>query len=263
LELHDAANFKLDPYAGMCNNLNPDSLWDEQPPYYDTAVNKITTGYAAPELSDCSTPEQSHEAAEFDPGDTIYFTTYYRDQLASLPSQYTIYQPDGAVYQRWTHNIPDPHYSASWWWWSFELEPNVPQGDWQFEVIINGQTYNHGFLVGTPPLPSPPAVITVTAPNGGEVITPGGVLSITWLTVLTNAVQVDLVADGLMTQTITTTLPISGHGRLTRTLPISLPIGLYGIRVSNILSPTQYDESDGRFIIGILDKHIYLPIVQK
>ncbi len=269
LEIHNAVNAPLDPYAGVCNALNPESLWAEQPPYYDTAVNKITTGVAAPALSSCSTPEQSNEAHAFNPGDTIYFTTYYRDQLGSLPSQYTIYQPDGSVYQSWQHTIPSPHYAASWWWWSFDLEGNEPQGYWHYEVVVAGQTFTHTFLVGTPapppPPPPPPApVITVTTPNGGEVITPGATLTISWQTLLTTSLQVDLWKyNGLYSATLTTTLPLSGSGRLTWTIPVTTPTTLYRIRVTDVLNPVRFDESDGDFIIGILDQRFYLPAVHK
>lgn len=267
-EVHGANGPILDPFAGVCNEANPESLWDTQPAYYDTAVNKITTGYAAPVITECATAEQSHEADSFDPGDTVYFTTYYRDQLGSQLSQYTIYQPDGAVYQSWQHNIPDPHYAASWWWWSFDLPGNGPQGYWQFAVLLNNQTYTHTFLVGSPPTPTPmptptpsptPEAITVTTPNGGEMYAPGAVLSVTWQTVLTPAMQVDLLHDEQVSQT----LALTGHDLITWTIPLSVSTSLYSIRVSNTFSPTQYDDSDGNFIIGILDYHHYLPLILK
>lgn len=263
LELHTPGNSTLDPFAGACNATTGDSLWAEQPPYYDTAVNKITTGYAPPVTSACSTPEQPNAAVEFVPGETIYFTTYYRDQLGSLPSQYTILEPDGTVYAQWMHSIPGDHYAASWWWWSFDLEPDVPQGYWQYDVAVNGQVYTHTFLVGTPPPPPPappPDAITVTTPNGGEVISPGLALSITWQTILTAPLQIDLIGDGLMTQTLTTTGAISGNGRFLWTPPLTATTHLYRIRVSDVLSPTRFDESDGPFIIGVLKNHTYFPV---
>ncbi len=271
LEVHAANGLTLDPYAGVCNATNPNSLWMQQPAYYDTAVNKITTGYAAPVITECSTPEQSHEATAFNPGDDIYFTTYYRDQLASQPSYYTIYQPGGAVYQSWQHNIPDPHYAASWWWWAFEIPTSAPQGYWQFAVTLNSQTYTHTFLVGTPPptpMPTPtpqptplptPAVITVTTPNGGEVITPGAVLSVTWQAAVTSAMQVDLLHNAQVSRT----LGLADNGRISWTIPFSASTAIYNIRISNTLSPTQYDESDNGFIIGILDHHHFLPVILK
>ncbi len=270
-EVHAANGQILDPFAGVCNATTPTTLWAQQPAYYDTAVNKITTGYAAPIITECSTPEQSFEANSFNPGDDVYFTTYYRDQLASQPSYYTIYRPDGAIYQSWQHSISDTHYSASWWWWAFEIPTSIPQGYWEFTVTVNGQTYSHTFLVGPPPptaTPSPtpqptplptPAVITVTAPNGGEVITPGAILSVTWQTVLTPPLQVDLWHNAQLSRT----LGVADNGRITWTIPISTHTAIYNIRVSNTLSPTQYDESDNSFIIGILDHHHYLPLIRK
>lgn len=266
-ELHDAFNQIDDPYAGVCNFTNPDSLWLEQPPYYDSAVNLITTGYGAPSISSCSTPEQSRAATEFNPGDSIYFTTYYRDQLGSLPSRYTIYEPDGSVYQSWEHGIQSDHYAASWWYWSFDFAPEAPQGYWEYEVLFNNQVYTHTFLVGTPPPPPPPEpapVITVTVPNGGEIIPPGAILTVTWSTILTDDVQVDLFHNGDLSRTLGVVMGAAGNGRITTTIPISAETAAgYKVRVTNVLSSTVYDESDNDFVIGILDEHIFLPVSHK
>jgi len=136
----------IDPYQGTCNSLNAESWWETQPPYYDPAVNKLTTGTAPPDLLNCGS-EASYERTSFLPGDTVYFTAYYRDQLSTLSSQYTIYQPDGSIYDQWTHSTTTGHFAASWWWWSYDLEPQAPTGAWRFEVVFNGQTYTHGFYV--------------------------------------------------------------------------------------------------------------------
>lgn len=267
LEIRSSNQTLLDPFAGSCNSLNEASLWAEQPPYYDTAVNKITTGYAPPVTSACSTPELSHEATSFPPGSTIYFTTYYRDQLSNRPSQYSIYRPDGTLYQRWFHTIPDEHYAASWWWWSFAMPANVPLGRWTFEVKVNNLTYQHPFFMGSeipPTIPTPPPVITVTSPNGGELIAPGQPLTISWQTELTNALQIDLLQfEAVYSQTITSSHAISGQGVITWQTPLTLPHSLYAVRVTDVLSPTQFDESDRPFIIGILDEWTFLPIIQR
>ncbi|MCP4362784.1 MAG: peptidoglycan DD-metalloendopeptidase family protein [Chloroflexi bacterium] len=266
LELFSSSGQILDPYAGPCNVLSHNSLWVEQPPYYDTAVNKLTTGTAPPDITYCSTPETSNEATQFDPGDTVYFTAYYRDQRDNNPTLYTIYRPNGSVYQSWMHTISTTYYASSWWWWSYELEPYAPEGNWEFEVIINSQVYTQTFLVGTPPpepLPSP-AVITVTSPNGGEIISPAVQFSVTWQTALTRPLQVDVYREGIFSRTLTITRPISGNGRFLWTIPLTTPTSSgYRIRVSNVMSATIYDESNNDFIIGILDKHTYLPMIQR
>jgi len=60
-----------------------------QRPYYDAAINKLTTGTAPVERSACPAPDIPHEAALFQPGDRVTFTAYYRDQLDSLSQHHS------------------------------------------------------------------------------------------------------------------------------------------------------------------------------
>jgi hypothetical protein len=144
--LHNAGGTVIDPYAGACNNIT--SWWIAQKPYYDSAINSLTTGTAAPVFPSCPNPETSNSKNQFNPGDTIYFTIYYRDQLAGQPSVATIYQPDGSVFRGWSGNSSVAHYSASYWYRSYALSANAPLGIWKFQVAFNGQTYTHNFSVG-------------------------------------------------------------------------------------------------------------------
>lgn len=267
LELHDVNGRLLDPYAGACNALNGRSLWGSQPSYYDPVVNRLTTGSAAPDISGCNDPEQPNEATEFDPGDTIYFTTYYRDQQGALPSQYTLYQPNGDIYQAWQHSINVPHYAASWWWWSFDLEPDAPQGIWRFTVQFANNLYETEFTVGEippPPPVEPTPVLTVTHPNGGEVLAPGAFTTITWQTVLTEMVRVDLYWQGVFSQTMGWQTAVSGTGQIGWQIPISTPTSAsYTIRISDTISGALLDESNNQFIIGIITPHSFLPLTTK
>jgi murein DD-endopeptidase MepM/ murein hydrolase activator NlpD len=145
-ELHDAGNDVIDPFAGACNNIS--SWWTAQRPYYDSAVNALMTGGAAPVFPACPEPEISNAKNQFNPGDTIYFSTYYRDQLLGQPSQYTVYQPDGTAYRSWTHTSPVSYYAASYWYRSYTLGANVPSGVWEFEVVFDGHIYVRNFAVG-------------------------------------------------------------------------------------------------------------------
>jgi|GEM_PF-2227870 hypothetical protein len=145
-ELHNTGGTVIDPYAGACNNIT--SWWIAQKPYYDSAINSLTTGTAAPVFPSCPNPETSNSKNQFNPGDTIYFTIYYRDQLAGQTSVATIYQPDGSVFRGWSGNSSVAHYSASYWYRSYALSANAPLGIWKFQVAFNGQTYTHNFSVG-------------------------------------------------------------------------------------------------------------------
>jgi hypothetical protein len=144
-EVHDQGGSVVDPYAGTCNNIA--SWWIAQRPYYDSAINSLTTGSAAPVFPSCPNPETSNAKDQFNRGDTVYFATYYRDQLNGQQSLYAVYQPDGTVFRSWT-GAAVSYYAASYWYRSYGLPANAPYGRWRFEVVYDGQTYTHDFAVG-------------------------------------------------------------------------------------------------------------------
>jgi hypothetical protein len=163
-ELYDGSGKLVDPWQGPCNRMNPDSWWAAQRPYYDSGINKLMTGFAAMVQGVCPDPDQSNEALIFHPGDTIYFTRFYRDQLASQPSVCTIYRPDSSVFSTWTSSSPQ-YYTASYWWQMRTVGVAEPTGKWRFEVVFAGTTYNHDFwLVGAGPWLLRNARLTSTAP---------------------------------------------------------------------------------------------------
>lgn len=150
-EVHAADNSLIDPYAGSCNNFNDTTWWAEQREYYDSAVNKLTTGFATVEFTSCPAPTITNEQSSFAPGNDIYVTAYYRDQLNSQESINTIYKPDGSVFTTWTinSNADDGHYASSFWWRSYNLPTTAPEGIWTYEVVFEGETYHHEFEVKT------------------------------------------------------------------------------------------------------------------
>lgn len=153
LEIHDASGDVIDPYAGPFNPTVGQTLWQQQPAYYDSAVNRLGTGGAAPVFPACPAPEQPNEASEFAPGSTIYFTAYYRDQRAGQVSTYRIYRPDGTVYRAWTHSINPAHYVWSYWYWYLTIPSGEAPGVWQFAVTFEGKTATRSFAIGDTLLP--------------------------------------------------------------------------------------------------------------
>ena len=150
-EIYNSEGQLNEPYSGPCNSLNSSSWWATQPPYYDSAINHTGTGFADPVFPACPNQESPNEATVFDPGDQVYFLTYYRDQLDSQTTTYTIYRPDGGVYSSWNHNSNAPHYAASYWyWWYTNFAPGGPQGIWRFEQTYEGRTSRHFFSLGPP-----------------------------------------------------------------------------------------------------------------
>lgn len=153
-ELFDADGKLIDPYAGTCNTLNSQSWWAEQRPYYDSTVNKLMTGHSQYGINSCPNTDTPNIRNNFAPGDLVYFTTFYRDQLNSQTSRYTIYRPNGTIYHQWSHNSDEDHYAASYWWWSVRIGAGEPQGEWRFVVSFDGGSYQHEFLVGGAPTPA-------------------------------------------------------------------------------------------------------------
>lgn len=149
-EVHAPNGGLIDPFNGACNALNPSvSWWQSQPPYYDSALNDLTTGTAPPTFAPCGTAESSNASDFFLPGSAIVFTAYYRDQLASLGGQNTIYRPDGSIYASWPVPSNAPYHPASYWWQTYTFAPTEPVGVYRYEVVFDGHTYSREFHIDT------------------------------------------------------------------------------------------------------------------
>ncbi|MEM7083163.1 MAG: peptidoglycan DD-metalloendopeptidase family protein [Pseudomonadota bacterium] len=144
LEVYDANNNLIEPYAGVCNSLNVDSWWAEQREYYDSAINAMRTGTAPPAFQTCPTPTITNTRNTFIPGETIYLSVYYRDQLNTQTTNYRVRKPDGSLLFNWDHNSDAPHYAASYWYWTGNLI-GQPLGTWTFEADYEGETYSREF----------------------------------------------------------------------------------------------------------------------
>lgn len=154
----------VDPYTGSCNPLDSGSRWASQPNYYDSAINKLMTGTAPFAWGTCPAPDITNEAVQFQPGDRITFTAFLRDQVDTLPALYRIVAPDGAVFAQWEQRAAKPHYTLSYWWWSYDFPAGVKTGTWRFEATFNGRSYAHEFFVGQPSTPDGAATTPAAPP---------------------------------------------------------------------------------------------------
>lgn len=156
LEIYNSNNALLDPYSGTCNNLNNNSLWANQKPYYESTLNVILTHSTDPSDNSCY-PDASNKSNDFTAGNRIYFGAYYHDYLANQVTNFKIYQPDNSLWTDWAHSNPTTHFSAAYWYWYFTLPTNPQNGQWRFEATYQGRTLTHYFNVtggsgGTPNL---------------------------------------------------------------------------------------------------------------
>lgn len=144
----------LEPYAGTCHA--GVSLWAQQQPYYDSAINQLATHSAAPDYHGVNCPNPVAETPNFSdhfmPGQTAYFVAYFRDQLGPQVTEFRVTRPDGSVFATWTFRLSDatsaPHYAAAYWYWFYVLPANAPNGLWNLRATYEGVQYNHAFTVG-------------------------------------------------------------------------------------------------------------------
>ncbi len=148
-ETRDSVGNVIEPYFGACNSTTTESWWRDQKPYYDSQINQLITHPAAPAFAACPAVSATPNAQDhFLGGERVYFAAYYSDQLSGQTTSYEIVRPDGSVYDSWTHASSEPHYAASYWYWSFILPASPPNGRWQFNASFEGQVVSHGFFVG-------------------------------------------------------------------------------------------------------------------
>jgi murein DD-endopeptidase MepM/ murein hydrolase activator NlpD len=141
----------VDPWNGPCNSLNPGvSWWANQQPYRVSTLNKIMTHATPPQLGNCPADENPNGSSNFLPGNTVYFSSYYRDQLTGQTATHTIYRPDNSISNTWVQNF-NSSFTASWWYNSMTLPVNAPSGVWRYQIQYSGsgQTVSVNFGVNT------------------------------------------------------------------------------------------------------------------
>lgn len=259
-EVRSASNAVIDPYEGPCN-ARP-SMWEAQPSYYDSAVIAVHTGSNRPysPSTSCGQQENTNIQTTFEPDDTVYFITYYRDLLAGQQSTFRIKKPDGSLYHSWTYASTREHSTVTYTYWAKTLDDDgpTPLGTWKYEVDFEGQTYETQFYIGGP------ITITVKAPNGGEAWKPGTFRPIAWDTNLEaddTQFWLDLYKDNIFHTRVYTATPSDGF--YFWGIPMDLPPGAdYKVHIMDMDNPALYDMSDAPFTIAPVPKaqFLYSPV---
>lgn len=147
-EVHSAGGGLIDPFAGPCNNFNASSWWLDQPPYWDSAISRITTGaMSAVPTTTCGTIEQPNEQSSFTLGQKIYFTVYFHDVVAGQIAHYRILRPDGSEQESFDYVMPGniaTHVKET----QRQYSIFVPTGDWKLTVEYLGELHEHPFDIG-------------------------------------------------------------------------------------------------------------------
>lgn len=146
----------IEPHTGPSNS-GP-SLWASQRPYRDSAINRLSTHSAAPVAPACggttmTGTDTPNFKTDFLPGQQVIFLSAFRDQVKGQTAQYRVLRPDMTVFASWNFDLasqtgaPDA-YNAAYWYWTYTLPANAPNGLWTFESTYQGVTKQHGFRVG-------------------------------------------------------------------------------------------------------------------
>ncbi|MCF8239693.1 MAG: M23 family metallopeptidase [Saprospiraceae bacterium] len=143
---------RIDPFYGPCNTLNSTTWWQDQKPYSETAVVKVSTNATDVVIPACPETETPNEQACFSlpfqgpglPAGYAKFYMFLRQETAGLTATLRILHPDHSVYLSWMHNSTNT-YTSSWWGFSKKLPANP--GRYTFEVDYNGTTCSSEFEV--------------------------------------------------------------------------------------------------------------------
>ncbi len=149
-ELYDGDDNLIDPYSGVCNDLNAESWWADQPEYLEPGINRIQTHNAPPNFNDCPELADINEKNEFMPGDETYFAFYAKDLSSTDLCHLKIERADGSVWYEWDFYQPGDYIASYWYWW-YTIPTDVSEGIWTWSCELAGNYYEHEFLVGDLP----------------------------------------------------------------------------------------------------------------
>lgn len=241
-----STNEWVDPYAGPSSQ--PESLWAGQRPYYDSAINRLAT-HSAPPVENPCLPTTTNLQDSFTAPATIYFYAYYRDYQGGLPTQFTVYRPDGSVFQTWQDTPANPAFQATAVRSAaFAFSTLDPGGAWRFEAVYNGQTYETHFTLSGP----------VLAAHDDFVLTP-----------LNTAVTIDVLSNDSRPDDATLTAlgaPANGTASLVNGQVGYTPtVGFLGQDVFTYTVSANTDQSTATVTVLVAAEvsHLYLPVIRR
>ncbi|MEO6407082.1 MAG: peptidoglycan DD-metalloendopeptidase family protein, partial [Ferruginibacter sp.] len=146
----------IDPYSGSCNNLNANTWWVAQKPYWEPTVVRVMTHGARPSLigfnntSFCRAGEIKNAKAEFIPNDSIFFGVAMRDYLQNQSYTLSVYDPNGVLFYSGAHTNSGSNLPKQYYIFTAKLASNAVSGTWQAIVNFNGANFTHFFSVNCP-----------------------------------------------------------------------------------------------------------------
>ena len=155
LEVYDNLGNLIEPFVGPSNPTTNTSWWQNQLPYFDSGINRLTTHSTAPTIPACPGLEVINEKIAFQRDDPITFSVAFRHNLTTDSTQIRIFEPDGDMsdllnltYIR-TGNFFTRNNNP---FWNRTVADDAPYGKWTFQATYfnsNGtEVVTKNFWVG-------------------------------------------------------------------------------------------------------------------
>ncbi len=165
--VYDSGGGLIEPHAGACNSLNSDSWWESQENYFVPSLSFVATHSAVPDFPPCPGVEQPNFKDNFGPGETAFFSAFFRDLLSEVTVNLSLHDSSGVQLLQWTYDYEDSeHASAVMVVWGVDLASGAASGDYTFRVSYAGETREHTFYINSGPNPPPVATAANNAQNG-------------------------------------------------------------------------------------------------
>jgi len=159
LGVQDRFGNLFDPYAGTCNELNNETLWEEQEEYKEQMILAALTHSAFPEVPACPKPEVPHLSDVFASQDTIFVSATVRDFDETDEIGVEVLDPSGQSLLTSSYTNPTAgQFSAITVTFNFQLGQPAVDGEYTWRVNYAGNTLDHSFYIGAGPDPDPGAV---------------------------------------------------------------------------------------------------------
>lgn len=164
-EVQDASGNVIDPFFASthasCNPTTDKSLWVNQPEYAKASVNGILTSSVTPEFPLCQKtilPEQT----QFMGGDKLVINVFYRNDSASLKTDFNLMDPSGTSALTWSHQPQNTNYKSAVWSFPISLPSDIALGTWRIMAAYNGQEYESevSFVESVPATATPTSTFT-------------------------------------------------------------------------------------------------------
>ncbi len=137
-----------EPFNGSCNNILP-SFWNNQKPYNEPSVVAIETHNASPGnyTSNCDQTVSLYFDKSFNPGNTIYTRTWFRDWIDGSVAIIQLLNPAGS--QMTFATFTNSGGSRTFYYnWNVILSNLVPFGTYTIRVTFGGKVFERHITVG-------------------------------------------------------------------------------------------------------------------